>query len=186
MTEELRKQVERLLAVAPRLNAATDEANRVAQPSRELLNEELSLGISAKIGTSTPGPATRRTRPSTPASPTAAWRASTASTSPRSPTRTSRATTGYNTQEISRQDTPWSSCPREVKLKAFEGLPDLLYRIANDAEEMATAADATAKTVAEMLDAMGGTNVVEGGETAPAEVQPRGELGMGLGRRCQA
>src|SRR4051794_21844527 len=47
MTEQLREQIERLRSVAPKLNAATEEAARVLQEVEKFLGEVLSLGISA-------------------------------------------------------------------------------------------------------------------------------------------
>ncbi len=45
MTEDLKKAIESLREVSPKLNAATDEANRVVALVEEFLNDECSIGL---------------------------------------------------------------------------------------------------------------------------------------------
>ncbi|WP_422927026.1 hypothetical protein [Singulisphaera sp. PoT] len=52
------------------------------------------------------------------------------------------------------EETPWSSCSREMKLKAFTKLPELLERIVDQALELTAKAAKTADTVRDILDAM--------------------------------
>jgi hypothetical protein len=67
---------------------------------------------------------------------------------------------------IGREETPWSSCPREMKLKSFKKLPELLGLIADRASEMTEESRKTSSTVRELMDALGD------GPPAPVAVKP--------------
>src|SRR4051794_35622821 len=49
MTRELRDRVAALRAIAPELNAATDEVNAVVEAVERLLCDELKIGVSAEV-----------------------------------------------------------------------------------------------------------------------------------------
>jgi hypothetical protein len=59
----------------------------------------------------------------------------------------------------------WSSCSREMKLKAFEKLPDLLDSIISGAESLMQTADETATKIKQMV----GEDGEEGEEAAQSE-----------------
>jgi hypothetical protein len=53
-------------------------------------------------------------------------------------------------ETVSRQETPWPSCGREAKLRAFEKLPQLLDNIITASERLAETADLTALKIGEI------------------------------------
>ncbi len=156
MTEELREKLAALRQVAPKLNKATDEANRIVASVENLLGNELSLGISATVCFNT-GEEIYLFR------------------------EVEEVLDVYTNLDYGRIDgryrifvrtygslpdeygqdklrwsdqTIWSSVPRELKLKAFEALPRLLTKIADTALELSKEAEDTAKTVEALMRAI--------------------------------
>ena len=50
MTKELRDSIEKIRALAPKLNAATDAAQAIVTRVEAFLNDECSIGIPAEVG----------------------------------------------------------------------------------------------------------------------------------------
>ena len=49
MTDELRRRMARLREIAPRVNAATDQASKLVALVEKFLVEELRIGVSAEV-----------------------------------------------------------------------------------------------------------------------------------------
>lgn len=158
MTDEMRRKVARLRAIAPQLNAVADEAAKVVQAVEKLLAKELSLGITAESGAfeSREERDTDLDRDTLVELCLAYGRIGTADYGIHVLVTTqTRDEWGHFTQPFGREQTRWSGCSQEIKLKSFERLPELLDRIASTAEARIGQATKTAKTVRGLLDAMG-------------------------------
>lgn len=167
MTSELRAKLAKLRAVAPQLNEATEEANRIVSVVERFLGEELSLGIGESTGFYENYQMASDDQDEDEDDP-AAWKVYR-----RSYLEYGRIGGKYRifiTQQTVRDIDPhsnsdemkilateeiaWSSCPREVKLRAFTKLPELLEAIVDQALELTAEAAKTAETVRDLLDAM--------------------------------
>lgn len=155
MVSELDKQLAALRKVAPRLNAAADEANRVVKMVETAL-VGLNLGVEAYSSAIEIIPS-RRTEPPR--------RSCDDETVIDQETRRHLAFgrcqgvycihvadqlwegSGRDADYVDETLTPWSSCDRETRLAAFEKLPELLDRLLKEATRVAEAAEKTAKTV---------------------------------------
>ena len=49
MTDELKRRMAKLREIAPRLNAATDQASKLVAQVEKFLVEELHIGVSAEV-----------------------------------------------------------------------------------------------------------------------------------------
>jgi hypothetical protein len=161
MADELKERLAKLREIAPRLNSATDQTSQMVASVERFLVEELHLGISAE------------------SSEFNSWYAGRDDDgNPRSVRQTlafGRVGSGYRIhvvdsmgfrddhgrwQELAtRQQTPWPSCGREIKLRAVEKLPELLDTIVREAERLAETAGATALKIGEMIGESKGTTV---------------------------
>jgi hypothetical protein len=153
MTDELKERLGRLREIAPRLNSATDQTSQMVASVEKFLVDELHLGISAE---------------------TSEFNSWYAGTDDAGNSRTGRQTlafgrvgSGYRIHVVdsmgfrddqgrwqemaTRQQTPWPSCGREIKLKAVEKLPELLDTIVREAERLAETADLTATKIGAMI-----------------------------------
>jgi hypothetical protein len=157
MTKELREKLAALRAVAPELNATTQEVGSIVQAVEAMLSNDLSIGISVELR-----PFPRDDRDHLGEDGT---------------TLRTCTTLGYGrvgdkfrilvvtetgsldrdgdwAETIERTETPWSSCPRDIKLRYFERLPELLGAIADEAMRLNESARSTAGTVRDLLAAM--------------------------------
>jgi hypothetical protein len=159
MADELKERLARLREIAPRLNSATDQTSQMVTSVENFLVDELHLGISAET------------------SEFNSWYAGKDDGgTPRSVRQTlafGRVGSGYRIhvvdsmgfvddqgrwQELAtRQQTPWPSCGREIKLRAVAKLPELLDTIVREAERLAETAGATADKIGAMIGAAKGT-----------------------------
>jgi hypothetical protein len=129
-----RSAIESLRSLTPRLNAATDLANKTVRDAEEFLNEECSAGIPAcvQFRSSENGPG---------------YFLEYKRIGQRFRIAVVQATD--EGRELSVR--PWSDCTRDEKLESFKKLPELLARIAKDVETMVNEAESTAKAVAASL-----------------------------------
>jgi hypothetical protein len=164
MIEQLREKVAALRAVAPELNAATDEAGQAVQAVDKLL-EDLGLGVSQQSGWFDEefgeGDEVRR------------FCLAYGRCAGRYRLHVLTVTFRKQDDEVGEQAEaeermPWSSCPREVKLRAFAMLPELLNALAEEAARLAEQAKATTQQVQNILEVIDAT-VGDGGtlSTAP-------------------
>jgi len=153
MTDELKKRMERLRLIAPRLNNATDQASKLVAMVERFLAEELRIGVAAKTsefhswdeGTTDEGESRRVIQTLAFGRVGPGYRIHVV-------TETGVVDAAGKWQETTqRAETLWPSCSRETKLKAFEKLPELLDAIIASAEEPAQTADETASKVEEMI-----------------------------------
>ena len=148
MTDNLKDALKRLSAISPKLNAATDEAAGVVAVVETFLNETCSIGLSVDVpleGVSEAGshaPAALSYR--------------------RVEGRYRLAVVIWATDEPDRGDQakggllvrPWVSAPRDLKLRSFSKLPELLTQLAEEAERLTDAASLTAHAVRDILKAL--------------------------------
>jgi len=153
MTDELKKRMARLRAIAPRLNSATDQASKLVALVEKFLVEELHMGISAEssefnswsAGKDEDGNSRMVYQTLAFGRVNAAYRIHVVDEM------------GIVDDEggwrelVSRQATLWPSCGRETKLRAVEKLPELLDMIIKETERLAETADETASKIGEMI-----------------------------------
>jgi hypothetical protein len=159
MTDELKRRMAKLREIAPRLNAATDQASKLVAMVEKFLVEEIHIGVSAEVcyeevpaGTDDDNHALRIRHALAFGRSGGSFRIhvvrETVAVEDGGPARTTLA-----------QDRMlWPSCTRETKLKAFEKLPELLDKIIEEAEQLARTSETTRAKVEEMI---GGEEPVE-------------------------
>lgn len=178
MTEELKMKLAKLRTLAPELNKATDEATAVVQAVERMLGPELSLGISADVcfdtwpaeGYEREGDDEHRLDEVPTVFAVLVYGRVDGRFCLHVLEETRREGTNdrghptYFTLAVER--TPWSSCPRDVKLKSFAALPDLLGEICDEVENLTAESVKTSKAARDLIEAMGAS---PGAETlAPA------------------
>jgi hypothetical protein len=159
MTKELREKLARLRAVAPELNAATDEVAKVIQAVEKFL-DGLNLGVSSQSSHFDEAPLLEPDHdPDEDDRPIVFSYLAYGRVSGRYQfyiLKTTERRDRENCWEvIAEEKTPWTSAPREVKLASFERLPVLLEKIADRTAGMVEQASTTSKLVREVLDAIG-------------------------------
>lgn len=153
MTEELRATIKRIRELSPKLNASTDEANRVIRQVESFLNEECSVGIRAS----------------------ACYRSESISEGGTEHTSLTydrldgkfrllvrveheidAATRGGWADTICKliRETAWTQCPRYEKLESFNALPDLLKEIGDLAAKAVEQTTKSAEAVAQVFGAI--------------------------------
>jgi hypothetical protein len=153
MSDELKERLTKLREIAPRLNSATDQTSQMVASVEKFLVEELHLGISAESSEFNSWYAGRDDEGN--------------SRTVRQTLAFGRVGSGYRIhvvdsmgfrddhgrwQELAtRQQTPWPSCGREVKLRAIAKLPELLETIVREAERLAETAGTTAAKIGDMI-----------------------------------
>ena len=171
MTDELKGRMARLRQIAPRLNAATDQASNLVAMVEKFLVEELHIGVSAEVGyeelpagTDDDNHALRICHALAFGRVGGSFRIhvvrETVDEDDGAPARTT----------LSEERMLWPSCTRETKLKAFEKLPELLDKIIEEAERLAQTSEATRVKVDAMMgedepveEVRGRARVSEGG-----------------------
>ncbi len=162
MTNELKKSIESLRSIAPKLNAATDKAASVVAEVERLLGEELSIGIPAEVDFESQSRKVPRDEYSDKTVEVEdalrlAYGRSSSCGSFRLMVEQYRVWPGeYVGDSIEEvlQQWPWGSAPRKLKLDSFAVLPDLLTRIAEEAGKSLSAADAASEIVIKAADAL--------------------------------
>jgi hypothetical protein len=153
MTDELKKRMGRLRAIAPRLNSATDQASKLVAMVEKFLVSELHIGIPASVafdccdeGEGDEGETLQAVRCLAFGRVGGVFRVHVAIK--HNVILDDEAETSITTGTDS---VLWPSCDRETKLKAFEKLPELLDTITSEAERLAQTAEATRVKVQEMI-----------------------------------
>jgi hypothetical protein len=153
MTHELLKRLSALRGINPRLNAVTDQVTEIVRSVEKTLVEELKVGIDASecFLTESGGEpdAFRKYYLAFSRVGSAGYRINVCIV-------TTRETLEENgepaaTKRLGEERILWSSCSRELKLKAVEKLPDLLDNIIKGAENLLQTADETATRIKDLL-----------------------------------
>ena len=153
MTSKLLKRISALRGINPRLNAVTDEVTEIITTVEKTLVDELKIGIDASQWFQTEfGGEEGNSREyylSFNRVGAAGFRIHVAILTVRD---TSEETGKAGTREMLNEERIlWTSCGREIKLKAFEKLPELLDSIISGAESLAQTADLTATKIKQMV-----------------------------------
>ncbi len=153
MTSKLLKRISALRGINPRLNAVTDEVTEIITTVEKTLVDELKIGIDASQWFQTEfGGEEGNTREyylSFNRVGAAGFRIHVAILTVRD---TSEETGKAGTREtLNEERILWTSCGREIKLKAFEKLPELLDSIIAGAERLVQTADLTATKIKQMV-----------------------------------
>jgi hypothetical protein len=153
MTNELLRRISALRGINPRLNSVTDQVTEIVTTVEKTLVEELKIGIDASQWFLTefggePGTALEHYLSFNRVG-SAGFRIHVAIVTVRD---TSEETGKAGTQaKLKEERILWTSCNREMKLKAFEKLPDLLDSIISGAESLLQTADSTASKIKQMV-----------------------------------
>jgi hypothetical protein len=153
MTNELLRRLAALRGINPRLNSVTDQVSEIVKSVEKTLVEELKIGIDASQWFLTEfggeGGTSREHYLAFNRVGSAGFRIHVAIVTVRD---TSEETGKAGTQEkLNEERILWTSCSRELKLKAFEKLPDLLDSIIAGAESLMQTADSAATKINLML-----------------------------------
>jgi len=163
MTDELKRRMAKLREIAPRVNAATDQASKLVAQVEKFLVEELRIGVSAEVcyeelpaGTDDDDHALRIRH-------LLAFGRSGGSFRIHVVRETVAVDDGASARTTLAQERMlWPSCTRETKLKAFEKLPELLDKIIVEAERLAQTSEVTRVKVEEMIGEEEPADVVQG------------------------
>jgi hypothetical protein len=144
MAESLRSQIARLRELAPRLNDVTDKANRLVQIVEKLLGEELSLGVSGSAVISDHAQDGNRQT----------VRLLYSRYDGKFRLHIHDYTLLDDGQEFE-TNTVWSSAARDVKLAAFQKIPDLLADITQKVEQAIEQTEGAGRTIQDLIAAIG-------------------------------
>jgi hypothetical protein len=175
MTKELREKVAALRAVAPMLNATTEEVGTIVKAVEAMLTVELNLSIN--VESQAFDQADRNDAEGQPIRTSSCLGYGRVDGKYRIYVSTETGELDHDggwLRTVDRSETPWSSCPRDIKLRSFVSLPDLLGRIADEAERLATSAAKAAGTVRDLLVAMGRDEVEQADEVPVSFLEPGG------------
>jgi hypothetical protein len=177
MTNELLRRISALRGINPRLNSVTDQVTEIVTTVEKTLVEELKIGIDASQWFLTEFGGEQGTALEHYLSfnrvGSAGFRIHVAIVTVRD---TSEETGKAGSQEkLKEERILWTSCNREMKLKAFEKLPDLLDSIISGAESLLQTADSTATKIKQMVG--------EEEEEATASEEPEEHWLKGRSRR---
>jgi hypothetical protein len=156
MTEEMREKLEALRASAKRLNTAANQATRLVEQVERFLTETVSIGISAQAGpihteietTDDGESADRNYYLAYGRLPGDRFRIQVIAQLQ----RTDRA---GDWEVLEEERILWSSCPRQLKLLAFQRLPDLLDTLCQNATKLADDADEAERKIGDLMAALG-------------------------------
>lgn len=157
MTNQLKKRLDTLRALAPRLNSVTDETSKIVAAVERTLVDELGIGVSAEVCFDSKD-FVEPIDPDDGDSGTVkeeVWR-SLAFDRVNGTYRIHvleerrREDQGCMDTVVNEERTLWPSCDRETKLLAFQELPKLLDEIISSGEVLAKMAEETAAKVKEM------------------------------------
>jgi hypothetical protein len=156
MVSKLNKSLNALRAIAPAINEAADEANRVVKEVEHTLVRELGIGVSATSEV------------------TREWRRRDVDDDGEATDEEVREYLGFGrvmgsycihvvesvyhkdgngwfNDEVDMTETAWSICDRETRLRTFEGLPSLLENLAEAAKKVAESGKSTATKIRELM-----------------------------------
>jgi hypothetical protein len=155
MTDELKRRLDALRKVAPKLRAVADDANKIVKDVEKVLVEEMGIGVSATanaflIKRQRETDDNERVREEEVSSYLAFGRVDGSYCIHVLIEHQERGDNGWFTETVESKRVRWSQCDRETRLRAFETLPKLLDVILHFAEELAKKADATAAKIREM------------------------------------
>src|SRR5690348_14311722 len=125
MVNDLRQAVNKLRALAPQLNSAVDEANRVVSVVERFLAHECQLGVKAVILLRY-GPV-------------------------EGGYRIALTNSDGDSRFVTR---PWATCDRSEKLASFPTIPKLLMAVAKAVEAQINSTTATVTTVTQIMSAL--------------------------------
>jgi len=153
MSNELKKRIAALRGMSPRLNSVTDQVSEIVRTVEKTLVEELNIGIESSVKFHSE-PATekgvfREHSLAFGRVASSGYRLHVATRAVRDssqPTGESHASESIHEEQIL-----WPSCSREIKLRAFDKLPELLDGIIKNAEELLETAEKTAAKIKEMV-----------------------------------
>ncbi len=152
MTDELKRRLARLREIAPRLNAATDQASRLVAQVGRFLVEELHIGISAEVFYEELPAGTDDDNRALWIRHSLAFGRSGGSFRIHVVRETVALEDGASARTtLAQERLLWPSCSREMKLKAFEKLPELLDKIIEKVERLAQTSEATRSRVEDMI-----------------------------------
>jgi hypothetical protein len=153
MTNELKRRISALRGINPRLNSVTDQATEIMKAVEKTLVEELRIGIDAsELFLTEPGGekgVSVEHYLSFNRVGSAGYRINVSTVTVRDTSEESGL--AGSSQRLSEERVLWTSCSREMKLRAIEKLPDLLDRIIQGAERLVGTADLTATKIREMV-----------------------------------
>ena len=158
-----KQSIDRLRTLSPKLNKATDEANRVVAMVETFLNDECSIGLASDVVVS-------QTDVRLDADDdTGSFATEYISLSYervdgtfRIAVKVERDHEGVDDNNVRRNEleivsvTPWASCPRATKLDTFPKLAELLNAICKNTEQAIEQTAETSKAVKGILDALQG------------------------------
>jgi hypothetical protein len=181
MTKELREKLEALRAGATRVNEATNNAGELVKEVERFLNDTLGLGVPGQ----TKSVDEKREPGDEAAEPTRCYYLA----YDRMPGDTFRIhvvarleARGVNAEWTVLDETqiPWSSCPRQLKLRAFAALPDLLEVLTSNAKTLADEAEKAQSAIGELMSALGNQT-----KAAPVELTTEDKITQMLGRKTE-
>ena len=148
MTDELKEAIESLREISPKLNAATDDANRVVAMVEKFLGEECSIGVEAKVHID------EESLPDNESKDLWLHYCRIASKF-----QFAVEVTVYNngTDESRREYFgSWSQAPRALRLRTFPRIPKLLKEISETAKTTTKKVEESGKAVESVLKALKG------------------------------
>ena len=159
--ENVTESIERLRELAPKLNQATDEANRIVGLVERFLNEECSIGVPCEIEARVTdlrkvdrkAEALVETMYLVYARVQGKYHLAVNTVVERA-----LGDSGQPREPVSANTKVWLSCSREEKLATFPKLPALMDRIACEAAEMAERTANAAQSVHEMQTSLDNGN----------------------------
>jgi len=153
MSNELKKRIAALRGISPRLNSVTDQVSEIVKSVETTLVEELNIGIEASVKfyseRALETGVSREHHLAFNRVGSAGYRLHVAVLTVRDATQQpggpdTRAT-------LNEEQVLWPSCSREMKLRAFDKLPELLDKIIKNAEGLLQTAELTAARIKEMV-----------------------------------
>ena len=159
MTENLRKSIETIRNLSPKLNAATDDAHKTVVAVEKFLNEECSVGLPVRVVLPTPMTISAFGAVDADDGTTTTFLAYERLDGKfRIAVRVLTFELEKDEEGIyqvnSIESIPWVSAPREQKLKTFNLLPELLKVVASESQRMIDSSSETNETMNQILDAM--------------------------------
>ncbi len=177
MSNELKKRIAALRGISPRLNSVTDQVSEIVKSVEKTLVEELNIGIDASVKfLAEPVGETGVSREHYLAFSrvgSAGYRLHVAirivrDSTPQPGVSTSSGmldeeevvqilkgaaldTAAGSSGTLNEEQVLWPSCSREMKLRAFDKLPELLDKIIKNAEGLLQTAEVTAARIKEMV-----------------------------------
>lgn len=153
MSNELKKRIAALRGMSPRLNSVTDQVSEIVRTVEKTLVEELNIGIEASVEFhSEPAAEKGVFREHSLAFGRVASAGYRLHVATRTVRDSSQQMSGpHPSESVHEEQILWPSCSREIKLRAFDKLPELLDSIIKNAEDLLETAEKTAAKIREMV-----------------------------------